>query len=121
CICDEVNDGRDALEAVAGGKYDLVVLDLNLPDMDGYEVCRRLRERAQPPNLKIVIVSGRGDHSELAESLPLGADDYIPKPFRPRQLQARVCHALELKAAQDQAEFIARQLYITNQQLEKSL
>jgi response regulator RpfG family c-di-GMP phosphodiesterase/serine/threonine protein kinase len=121
CACDEAADAREALEAVAGARYDLVVLDLNLPDMDGYEVCRRLRERSDPPNLKIVIVSGRGDHSQLAESLPLGADDYIPKPFGPRQLQARVCHALELKAAQDQAEFIARQLYTTNQQLEKSL
>jgi len=80
-----------------------------------------LRERPREPNLKIVVVSGRGDHNQLADSLPLGADDYIPKPFAPRQLQARVLHALELKAAQDRAEFVGTQLVLTNQQLEKSL
>ena len=121
CVCDDAVDAGQAFEALASKGYDLVILDLNLPDMDGYEVCRRLRERPRHPNLKIVIVSGRGDHSQLAESLPLGADDYVPKPFGPRQLQARVLHALQLKSAQDQAEFISRQLALTNQQLEKSL
>jgi putative two-component system response regulator len=121
CSCDEAEDATRALAAIAAKTYDLVMLDLNLPDVDGYEVCRLLRERPREPNLKIMVVSGRGDHSQLAESLPRGADDYIPKPFSPRQLQARVHHALELKAAQDRADYIAGQLSVINQQLEKSL
>jgi putative two-component system response regulator len=121
CVCDEAEDGTQALAAVQRQPYDLLLLDLNLPDLDGYEVCRRLRERPVQPNFKIIIVSGRGDHNQLAEALPLGADDYIPKPFGVLQLKGRVQHALSLKEAQDQANFLARQLFSTNRQLESSL
>jgi response regulator RpfG family c-di-GMP phosphodiesterase len=121
CACDEADTAAKALAAVREKPYDLLLLDLNLPDMDGYEVCRRLRERPDQERLKIIIISGRGDHNQLAESLPRGADDYIPKPFGVRQLEAKVQHALRLKEAQDQAEFLARQLVVTNHQLENSL
>jgi response regulator RpfG family c-di-GMP phosphodiesterase len=120
CVCDEAANAAEALAAFDGKTYDLVTLDLKLPDMDGYELCRILRERYQS-HLKIMVVSGRGDHNELADSLPRGADDYIPKPFSTRQLQARVLHALQLKSAQDHADFVAGQLALTNEQLEKSL
>jgi response regulator RpfG family c-di-GMP phosphodiesterase len=120
-VCEEAENGSAALEAVRTQPFDLLLLDLNLPDLDGFEICRRLRERRPWPNLKVIVVSGRGNHDQLAEVLPLGADDYIPKPFGRQQLIARVQHALCLKEAEDQADFLARQLLVTNRQLENSL
>jgi response regulator RpfG family c-di-GMP phosphodiesterase len=121
CTCDEAEKGEEGLVAIYAVRHDLVLLDLTLPDLDGYEVCRQLRQRPPMPHLKIIIVSGRGGQDELAEALPRGADDYIPKPFHPRQLIAKVQHALRLKAAQDQTDELARQLLMTNQQLENTL
>ncbi|HTU23259.1 MAG TPA: protein kinase [Gemmataceae bacterium] len=124
--CVEAKDGTSALAAAMstgpkGGPFDLILLDLGLPDMDGYEVCRRLRERSANQHLKIIVVSGRGDQNELAESLPRGADDYIPKPFEPRQLLAKVGHALRMKDAQERIHMLTEQLMLTNQQLQQSL
>ncbi len=124
--CVEVKDGASALEAAKasgakGGPFDLIVLDLGLPDMDGYEVCRLLRERSANRHLKIIVVSGRGDQNDLAEALPRGADDYIPKPFEPRQLLAKVGHLLRMKEAQERIHLLTDQLMLTNQQLQQSL
>jgi len=126
CDCVEAKDGASGLTAAmstgpGGGPFDLILLDLNLPDMEGFEVCRRLRERSSNPHLKIIVVSGRGDQNDLAESLPRGADDYIPKPFEPRQLLAKVGHALRLKDAQERVHMLTEQLMLTNQQLQQSL
>ncbi|HLN28221.1 MAG TPA: protein kinase [Gemmataceae bacterium] len=121
CSCDEAQDAAAALAACAQQSFDLLLLDLNLPDMDGYEVCRRVRERPVGRNFKIIVVSGRGDHDDLAEALPRGADDYIPKPFGPLQLRGRVEHALSLKEAQDRADHLASHFSTLNRQLEKSL
>ena len=77
--------GTEALAHV--GRADLVLLDLGLPDMDGSEVCRRIRQMSAVP---IIIVSARGDESERVLGLELGADDYIVKPFGSRELVARV-------------------------------
>jgi response regulator RpfG family c-di-GMP phosphodiesterase/tRNA A-37 threonylcarbamoyl transferase component Bud32 len=120
-VCDEADTGEAALAAAASRSYDLLLLDLGLPEADGFEVCRRLRERPPCPNLKIIVVSGRADQDQLAEALPRGADDYIPKPFTPKQLDAKVRHHLNLKQAQDRADQLAQQLRLTNQQLEHSL
>jgi putative two-component system response regulator len=120
-VCGEAADATTALAVLQKERFDLILLDLNLPDMDGYELCRRLRARPDDRNLKIIIVSGRGDQNQLSEALPLGADDYIAKPFGERQLRARVDHVLRLGEAQGQAEALARQLVLVNQQLENSL
>jgi two-component system, OmpR family, response regulator RegX3 len=77
-------NGRDALEAPAA---DVVILDLRLPDIDGYEVCRQLRARSQVP---IIMVSARGEEVDRVIGLELGADDYIVKPFGFRELVARI-------------------------------
>jgi response regulator RpfG family c-di-GMP phosphodiesterase/tRNA A-37 threonylcarbamoyl transferase component Bud32 len=119
--CDTAADGREAQAAIAARQYDLILLDLNLPDIDGYEVCRFLRSRGDNPNCKVIVISGRGDHEVLAASLPQGADDFIPKPFGFGELEARVDHALRLKEAQDEADYFAGQLALTNQQMEQSL
>jgi len=121
CKCDDVSDGAHALAAMQREQYDLVLLDLNLPDMNGYEICRQLRERPLQPHVKILVISGQGDQNQLAEALNLGADDYIPKPFGVQQLKARAQHALRLKEAQEESAYLASQLALTNTQLENSL
>lgn len=120
-LCAEATEAGEALAVALHEPFDVVLLDLNLPDLDGYEVCRRLRERPPLPHVKVIVVSGRGDVNQLAEALARGADDYVAKPFRPSQLLAKVQHALELKAAQDRADWLARRLLQANRQLESSL
>ncbi|MGE0393604.1 MAG: response regulator transcription factor, partial [Vicinamibacterales bacterium] len=83
--------GHAALEAVAREKPDLVVLDLGLPDIDGVEVCRRIRESQNTP---ILILSARGGERDKVRALDLGADDYVTKPFGTDELLARIRVAL---------------------------
>jgi DNA-binding response OmpR family regulator len=79
--------GATALERSNEADYDAVVLDLMLPDMDGLEVCRRLRARRDTP---VLMLTARGDAIDRIVGLELGADDYLPKPFEPRELLARL-------------------------------
>ena len=83
--------GRDALLAAERERPDLIILDLGLPDMDGTEVCRQLRERSETP---ILILSARGAEQDKVAALDQGADDYVTKPFGPEELMARVRAAL---------------------------
>jgi DNA-binding response OmpR family regulator len=79
--------GEAALEALAREAFDAVVLDLMLPGIDGLEVCRRLRTRSDVP---VLMLTARGDSADRVVGLELGADDYLPKPFEPRELLARL-------------------------------
>ena len=119
--CEEAADGASTLSLARQVNFDLILLDLNLPDVNGYDICRQLRQRSGHPHLKIIVISGEGDQDQLSDSLIHGADDYIPKPFALRQLEAKVRHSLQLKNAQDQADLLAQQLLLTNRQLESSL
>jgi DNA-binding response OmpR family regulator len=80
-------DGPDAIAAHAEHHPDLVVLDLMLPGMDGLEVCKRIRERSRVP---VIMLTAKGDETDRVVGLELGADDYVPKPFSPRELLARL-------------------------------
>ncbi len=77
----------EGLEATARGAYDAVILDLMLPDLDGFEVCRRLRANSDVP---ILMLTARGEDTDRIVGLELGADDYLAKPFNPRELLARI-------------------------------
>ncbi len=79
-------DGITALQRWAEDLPDMIVLDINLPKMDGFSVCRRIREQAGTP---IILLTVRGEEDDIVKGLELGADDYIVKPFSPRQLVAR--------------------------------
>jgi two-component system, OmpR family, response regulator len=79
--------GADGLRAVREGDPDLVTLDLNLPDLDGIEVCRRLRESSEA---YVIMLTARPDEIDRLVGLETGADDYLTKPFSPRELRARV-------------------------------
>jgi DNA-binding response OmpR family regulator len=83
-----VSTGQDALEAAGSSPPDAVILDIGLPGMDGLEVCRRLR--ADPPGPPIPFVTARDDEVDRIVGLEIGGDDYIGKPFSPRELVARV-------------------------------
>ncbi len=80
-------DGNKGLERVLGGEFDLVILDLMLPGLDGFEVCRRIREEK---NVPIIMVSAKKEDIDKIRGLGLGADDYMTKPFSPSELVARV-------------------------------
>ncbi len=86
-----VGTGVEAVTAVADRSPDLIVLDLGLPDLEGVEVCRRMREHTKAP---IVILSARSEESEKVAALDLGADDYVTKPFGAEELLARIRVAL---------------------------
>ena len=85
---EHVVDGPSALEVAAGSRPDLVVLDLTLPGLDGLDVCRRLR--LAQPGLPVVMLTARAEEQDRVDGLVAGADDYVTKPFSPRELVLRV-------------------------------
>ena len=87
---ESVADGRRALELVRGGSYGLLILDLQLPGLDGLSVCSELRRDKRTSALPIVMLTARGDEADRVVGLEVGADDYVVKPFSPKELVARV-------------------------------
>jgi DNA-binding response OmpR family regulator len=87
-------DGEEALAAAEEQRLDLVVLDVMLPGLDGFEVCRRLRERPELADLKILLLTARGREVERVRGLEEGADAYVRKPFSTRQLMKTVAELL---------------------------
>ena len=84
---DAAHDAASGLAALARVKPDAVILDVMLPDLDGFEVCRRIRAGSDVP---VLMLTARGDDIDRIVGLELGADDYLPKPFNPRELLARL-------------------------------
>jgi len=82
-----VEDGPRGLAALANATFDVVLLDVMLPGIDGFEVCRQIRAAHDVP---VVMLTARGDDADRIVGLEIGADDYVPKPFNPRELLARV-------------------------------
>lgn len=87
---DTLNRGDHADHALYSQPYDLVILDLSLPGMDGLEVLRRLRQRPQGASLPVLVLTARGSTEERVKGLNLGADDYLAKPFELSELEARI-------------------------------
>jgi two-component system KDP operon response regulator KdpE len=98
---DIAGSGHEALRLFADRAPDLIVLDLGLPDLEGSEVCRRIRQTSSVP---IVVLSARGGEADKVAALDLGADDYVTKPFGPEELLARIRVALRRVAATDEGE-----------------
>ena len=84
-----LSSGREALTAIAAVPPDLIVLDLMLPQVDGLEICRAVRNQAKTAAVPIIMLTARGEESDRIVGLELGADDYIAKPFSPNELVAR--------------------------------
>lgn len=84
---DEAKDGMEALLKVRANNYDLVILDVIMPDMDGFESCRSIRELKKIP---VIMISSRNDEQDKIRGFELGIDDYVIKPFSPRELMMRI-------------------------------
>ncbi|MCB2155464.1 response regulator transcription factor [bacterium] len=96
---DVVGTGEDALRRVRVNEYDLVILDLMLPGLDGLEVCKRLKADKKTSDIPVVMLTARGEEADVVVGLELGADDYVTKPFSPRVLIARVKAVLRRREA----------------------
>ncbi len=99
-------NGRKAIEMVQGAGYDLIVLDLMLPDLDGLEICRRLKGQDKTKEIPVVMLTARGEESDIVAGLEMGADDYVTKPFSPRVLMARLRNALRKTGVNEPTERI---------------
>ena len=100
--------GAEALKRARKDVPDLVLLDLMLPDVDGLEVCRRLKKDPLTGALPIIMVTAKGEESDVVVGLGVGADDYVTKPFSPRELLARVKAVLRRGAPREEAEAARR-------------
>jgi two-component system alkaline phosphatase synthesis response regulator PhoP len=87
---DALNDGRQALERIRVESYQLLVLDLQLPGLDGLALCAEVRRGKRTKDIPVVMLTARGDESDRIVGLEMGADDYVVKPFSPKELVARV-------------------------------
>jgi response regulator RpfG family c-di-GMP phosphodiesterase len=119
--CDEAANGALALEAVHAKSYDVLLLDVDMPEMTGLEVLQRLRETGSGSHPKVIMFSGRASGDEMAQTLAAGADDYLTKPFSLIQLRARVKAVLRLKDAQQRTDLLTGHLLTVNSELEHSL
>ena len=98
-----IHSGRLALELMRREKPDLIVLDLMLPDLDGLEVCRRLKQNDDTRSIPIVMVTAKGEEADIVTGIELGADDYVTKPFSPRVLMARLRNVLRRNGPVEEA------------------
>ncbi len=95
CNVTAVGDGREMARAMADHRVDLIILDVMLPGEDGLSLCRKVRSEAQTP---IIMLTARGEDVDRIVGLEMGADDYLPKPFNPRELLARINAVLRRQA-----------------------
>ena len=98
-----IHSGKLALELIRREKPDVIVRDLMLPDLDGLEVCRRLKQSDDTRGIPIVMVTAKGEEADIVAGIELGADDYVTKPFSPRVLMARLRNVLRRNGAVDEA------------------
>lgn len=93
-----VPSGRKALEMIDRKRPDLVILDLMLPDLDGFQICRRLKSSPETGRIPVVMVTAKSEDADVVTGIELGADDYVMKPFSPKVLVARVKNVIRRHA-----------------------
>jgi class 3 adenylate cyclase len=105
----EATNGREALDALRAGRFDLVLLDVMMPEMNGYETLERIKTDPSLRDIPVIMISALDDMDSVIKCIKLGAEDYLPKPFNATLLQARVGASLEKKRMRDQeADYRAR-------------
>jgi class 3 adenylate cyclase len=105
----EASNGREALDALRAGRFDLVLLDVMMPEMNGYETLERIKTDPSLRDIPVIMISALDDMDSVIKCIKLGAEDYLPKPFNATLLQARVGASLEKKRMRDQeAEYRTR-------------
>jgi len=98
---ESATNGQEALEKVAAGSPDLILLDIMMPIMDGFEVLSRLKIEERTLNIPVIVISANSDLKSIVRGIELGAEDYLPKPFQPALLKARISSSLEKKHLRD--------------------
>ncbi|MCD4822335.1 MAG: response regulator [Methanococcoides sp.] len=86
----EANNGAMAFDVLKSNIPDVILLDVMMPDMDGFEVCRRLKEEPLYENIPVIMLTAKGEINDKVEGLDIGADDYMTKPFNLKELKARI-------------------------------
>lgn len=104
------NDGVNAIKLVKGERPDIILLDVILPGLDGYEVCRWLKLEESTRGIPVIMLTVKKDLSDKISGLQIGADDYLPKPYNELELNARIYASLRTKALQDELKMKNRQL-----------
>ncbi|HUR99884.1 MAG TPA: response regulator transcription factor [Pyrinomonadaceae bacterium] len=112
-----VHDGEAGLERALSGEFDLAILDVMLPKINGFDVLKNLREKS---GLPVLMLTARGDDMERIVGLEIGADDYLPKPFNPRELVARLRAILRRAAGEEGAHPSAEKIVIDDLELSAS-
>ena len=112
------SSGRDALKMLSDGPPDLFICDIMMPGMDGYELCRHLRENVATAHVPIIMLTAKDTVKDKVRGLDTGADDYVTKPFKPEELKARVRAQLRMKVLQDRLRENNALLRETQAQLE---
>lgn len=112
-----VSDGEQAIEAVQSEPPDLILLDIAMPGLDGYEVCRRLKADGQARDIPIIFISGLNDTMDKVRAFSVGGVDYVTKPFRFGEVQARIATHLKIRRFQLELEKQNRQLQESYEQL----
>jgi len=112
-----VHDGETGLDRALSGEYDLAILDVMLPKINGFDVLKNLREKS---GLPVLMLTARGDDMERIVGLEIGADDYLPKPFNPRELVARLRAILRRAAAENGSQPSAEKIIIDDLELSAS-
>ena len=110
CEIISANNGQEALEKVRLAAPDLVLLDIMIPVMDGYAVLSQLKADASTRDIPVVIISASNDLKSVVRGIQMGAEDYLPKPFEPTLLHARVSSSLEQKRLHDLRTLYLRSL-----------
>jgi len=112
-------DGEEALASARANLPDLILLDVMMPKIDGFEVCRRLKSDPALPFMPIILVTAKADTKDVVAGLDAGADEYLTKPVDHRALVARVRSMLRIKALHDRAEALATEVSQWNASLER--
>lgn len=125
---EEAADGLEALNKFGSGEYDLVILDVMMPELDGFSVCREIRRKRPTP---VIMLSARGEEYDKIHGFELGVDDYVVKPFSPRELMMRVAAVLKRTGVERtqkelyeknglRVDFTSRQVWLDGQELSLS-
>ena len=103
----EATNGKDALEIVEEDSIDLILLDIMMPEMDGYEVCEKLQSNPKTKNIPIIFITAKTDEASIVKAYDIGGADYVTKPFLPKELLSRVKKELQIQDMMNELKFLA--------------
>ena len=107
--CDQASNGKDAVEMVTNNNYDCVVMDIMMPELDGFSACKKIKAAK---NVPVIMLSARTEEDDKLFSFDLGVDDYVTKPFSPKELMARIRVVCERNASRGNDKYVIDDLVI---------